>query len=148
MRLLQSGITGFGATAEVPTSRIKGAVYTAALTIGAKVGDIRPADGVTPSFHQIDIQFGSRAFVVLCNRHVPIVAFAERAEGLKIERFLEAPADFAAALSDCGFVIGPIAELNRVLTDDDLQCLSSSEQKQANYWKPERVGDIIFNWWD
>lgn len=65
-----------------------------------------------------------------------------------IESFSDAPADFVAALAECGFVIGDLAELNRRVTSDDLEMLSPAEQDQAKYWKPKRVGDIIFNWWD
>ena len=85
---------------------------------------------------------------MLCNRHVPVVAFADAVGGMEIERFLEAPAEFAAALAECGFVIGDVAELGRRVTSDDLKMLSHTEQDQAKYWKPKRVGDIIFNWWD
>lgn len=148
MSLLQAGITGFDSRDEVPAANLKRAVYSATQAAGAKPGEVRLADGVTPNFHQIDVEFGSRVIVLLCNRHVPVVAFADRFEGMEIERFLEAPAGFAADLADGGFEIGDVAELNRQVTSDDLKMLSLAEQNQAKYWKPKRVGDIIFNWWD
>lgn len=148
MRLLQTGITGFDSTTEVPAARLKRAVYAAAQAAGAKVSEFRPADGVTPNFHRIDVDFSSRTLVVLCNRHVPVVAFADQVDGMEIERFLEAPVDFAATMAASGFDIGDVAELNRRVTSGDLEMLSPTERDQAKYWKPKRVGDIIFNWWD
>jgi len=148
MRLLQTGITGFDSTTQVPAAQLKRAVYAAAQAAGAKVGEVRPAAGVTPNFHQVDVDFGSRTLVVLCNRHVPVVAFADQVDGMEIERFLGAPVDFAATMVASGFDVGDVAELNRRVTSGDLKMLSPTEQDQAKYWKPERVGDIIFNWWD
>lgn len=148
MRLLQTGITGFDGSAEVPIANLKRAVYAAAQAAGAKVGEVRPADGVTPNFHQLDADFGSRKLVVLCNRHIPIVAFADRLDGMEIERFVEVPADFAAGLATCGFVIGDVAELNRPVGSSDLETLSPAEQREVKYWEPKRIGDVIFNWWD
>jgi hypothetical protein len=148
MGLLHNGITGFDNAGEVPASQLKRAVYAAAQATGAKVGDTKLADGVTPNFHEVNVECGSQAFAVLCNRHLPVVAFAERIDDMEIDRFADAPADFAAAFAECGFVIGDAAELNRRVTSADLEMLSPAERRQAKYWKPERVGDIIFNWWD
>jgi hypothetical protein len=148
MRLLQTGITGFNTSAKVDAANLKRAVYAAAQAAGAKVGEIRLADGATPNFHQIDVDLGGRALVVLCNRHFPVAAFTERVDGMEIERFSDAPDGFAAALAEYEFVIGDVAELNRRVTGDDLKMLSPAEQHEAKYWKPKRVGDIIFNWWD
>jgi hypothetical protein len=148
MSLLQTGITGFNTSAEVSAANITRGVYATAQAAGAKVGEIKPADGVTPNFHQIDVDLGGRALVVLCNRYLPVVALTERVDGMEIEQFSEAPDDFAAALAEYGFVIGDVADLNRRVTSDDLKMLSPAEQHEAKYWKPKRVGDIIFNWWD
>lgn len=150
MRLLQTGITGFNSSGNVPAANFKRAVYAAAQVADAQVGEVRPANGITRNFYQIDVDFkcGTRKFVVLCNRHVPVVAVADQFDGIKVECFLKAPAEFAVALTDCGFVIGDVGELNRLVTSDDLKVLSPAEQAQAKYWNPERIGDIVFNWWD
>lgn len=148
MPLLQTGITGFDSNTRVPASDVKRAVYAAAQAGRATVGEVTPADGVTPNFHRVGVAFGKRKLVVLFNRHARVVAFADRVGEMEIGRFSEAPADFAAALAGCGFVIGDVAELNRRLTSCDLEALSPAERLQTNYWKPKRIGDIIFNWWD
>ena len=85
---------------------------------------------------------------MLCNRYAPIAAFAECVEGMQIGQFLDAPIAFLRALTEFGVVIGEAAELNRRVTKADLDVLSDAERHEAKYWKPKRVGDIIFNWWD
>jgi hypothetical protein len=148
MRLLQIGITGFDATGEVPVRDFKRAVHAAAMSQHARVGTVTPANGVTPNFHRIDVELGSQKLVVLCNRHIPVVAFASGIDEMEIGQFVQASPDFAAALTECGFVMGDAAELRRPVTSADLEALSAAEQRQAKYWKPRRVGDVIFNWWD
>ena len=140
MRLLRTGITGFNSSREVAAADLKRAVYAAAQAAGAKVVGVRLADGVAPNFHQIDVEFGSRVLVVLCNRHAPVVGFADRIDGTAIECFTEALSDFASALALRGFVVADAAELNRRPMRDDLKMLSAAEQDLAKYWKPERVG--------
>jgi hypothetical protein len=148
MRLLRTGITGFDSTGEVSVRDFKRAVHAAATSQHVKVGSITPADGVTPNFHQIDVDFGSEKLVILCNRHVPIVAFASKIGEMEIEQFVQASPEFTAGLAEYGFVIGDVAELNRRVTSEDLKFLSPAEQHEVKYWKPKRVGDVIFNWWD
>jgi hypothetical protein len=38
--------------------------------------------------------------------------------------------------------------LSADLNNELLTGLAASELKQVRYWKPERVGDLIFNFWD
>ena len=40
-----------------------------------------------------------------------------------------------------------VAELNKPLRQLD-NGLNQAEWEQIAYWKPERIGDIIFNYWD
>ncbi len=43
------------------------------------------------------------------------------------------------------------AELVRPLTEEDrvfIRTLSDQHERDLKYWRPETVGDVIFNWWD
>jgi len=148
MGLLQPGITGFGTSAAVPVGDFKRALYAGAKTGGATVTTVRPGEGPTPNFHQADVGLASGPLVVLCNRHVPVVAFANRIDGMEIAHFVPAPPSFAEALAESGFAAAAADELNRRVEPKDLDALSPAERRQAKYWKPKRVGDIVFNWWD
>jgi hypothetical protein len=56
--------------------------------------------------------------------------------------------DLAAAFAHTPFrMLGP-AELNDPLTDAHLADLPRAELGQIRYWKPETVGQTIFNFWD
>jgi hypothetical protein len=39
-------------------------------------------------------------------------------------------------------------ELSRPVTEHDLVNLSPMEQAQIRYWEPDRVADLVFNYWD
>ena len=79
---------------------------------------------------------------LLENAYYPWIAFAKSLDFTGIE-FIESPFD--------------LAEQNvHVLTLSDLQKdwhdfvgeLSKVELEQIEYWKPKRIGDIVFNFWD
>lgn len=39
-------------------------------------------------------------------------------------------------------------ELERALSQQDIQLLSPVEIELIQYWKPARLGDVVFNFWD
>lgn len=76
------------------------------------------------------------------NAYYPWIAFAKNLDFTRIE-FIESPFD--------------IIDTNvNVLTQPELEQswydivgeLSKAELEQIKYWKPNTVGDIIFNFWD
>lgn len=148
MPLLTPGISGFGSTAEIGLTDFKRAVYAAAHREGAVVTAFVVHDGVTPSFHQASVTFGAESLLILCNRYRPIIAFPDRLENASVGSFISAPKLFAEVMVSFGVVVADAAELNRRLNAHDLESLSPVERQQVKYWKPKRVGDIIFHWWD
>src|SRR4051812_38227284 len=146
MLLLRPGVTGFGAQGEVNVAVFKRAIYAASLKMGASVLAVVAAESITPNFHRADIRFGAYEFCVVCNRAVPIIAFAKRPIAPEVQPI--AVAEFADPIRSLGFEIGTAAELSRLIEMTDLQMLSDDERKQAQYWKPKRIGQIVFNWWD
>lgn len=40
------------------------------------------------------------------------------------------------------------SELEGAVREEDLEQLGPAERRQISHWKPQRVGDIIFNYWD
>ena len=53
-----------------------------------------------------------------------------------------------ASFEQLGYTVLPAAELARPLTRDMWQGLAPHEQKQLRYFRPRRVGDVIYNYWD
>lgn len=147
MPLLRRGITGFALHQAVEFQRFKQAVYAAAQRMSARVISTKIADGVTPNFHQADMQVGARKISVICSRCFPIVACVESPVTMSGIRPIDAP-DVVETMLAFGFEVADSTELERAVTPEDLEVLSEEERKQLKYWKSQRIGDLVFNWWD
>jgi hypothetical protein len=89
------------------------------------------------------------AVAVLLNAHHPIVAFADpKGATSSCFEFRDVPelADYFRGLGV--YTMPAAAELNERPTAEHLRDLSSVELKQVKYWEPQRVGEILFNFWD
>ncbi|MGK5550155.1 hypothetical protein ACSNOI_00940 [Actinomadura kijaniata] len=129
------------------------ACYTAARRTGGKVVEFRLATGATPNFHQGLIAYLDHTVAVVCARDLAILAIAmpriiDFADGIREWgplTFVDVPA-LADALAELpGFRVLTSSELNgpfdaaswpHVLPDD------------IAYWKPDTLGEALFNYWD
>jgi hypothetical protein len=151
--MLRPGITGLLASGEcvasggVSFTDFKAAVFRAARAIRAKVVHTEPA-GVTPNFHSAVLDAPDGETVVLCNSRFPIVAFAEWPVAMGSLRFKDHGALRDAMESIGGYTVTNVAELDRTLTEDDVTALGSGDLYNLRYWKPETVGEVVFNWFD
>lgn len=146
MTLLRRGITGIDSEPKVDFHTFKGAVFAAAHATDSQVIATIPAE-VTPNFHLAEVSGFNRLFCVVCNRHFPVVAFVERPVTMSGIRPIDVPS-FAEMMRNSGFEIADVGELERPFGPSDLELLSESERKEASYWKPKTVGQVVFNWWD
>jgi hypothetical protein len=152
MQVLPKGVTGFDAPESgVSAKRFTAACHAAARRAGAHVHLVRDhAERATPNFHEAWVTWGDgvEGVRVLCNAHHPIVAFASPAahEG-----------DVCIEFVDCPQLAGPLSSEFRVLgkevagagiSSEALAQLGKSGLEQMRYWKPQRIGDLIFNFWD
>ncbi len=105
------------------------------------------------SFHWIELNGSDGPFSLLIEEGAPLAALCRsvpRAGGRLV--FLDDPifAQTAARLlAPFGFMRA--AELRMDLTPADrafVANLSDRHAKDLKYWKPETVGDVIFNFWD
>jgi hypothetical protein len=149
---LPKGVTGFDAPDDgVPIKRFRAACHAAARQVAGRVQQVRPADEqVTPSFHEalMTLRDKLETVRVLCNAHYPIVAFTTAAthEGdLRLE-FMDCP-ELAEALRT-EFSIITRQEACADITDEVVALLGDAELQQMRYWRPQRIGDVIFNYWD
>jgi len=149
---LPKGVTGFDSTDEgVPVKRFMSACYAAARQVAGRVQQVRAAyERVTPNFHEALITLRDRPDIVrlLCNAHYPIVAFATPAahDGDMRLEFSDCP-ELAAALS-AEFSIITRQEACAGVADELVAELGEAELHQMRYWRPQRIGDVIFNYWD
>jgi hypothetical protein len=152
MNPLPKGITGFDALdGGVSVQKFTAACHAETRQVDGRILEVLPAyNPVTPNFHQafIALQHGSQTIRVLCNAHYPLIAFATTAayQGDAHLEFLDCPA-LADALSG-EFTVIHGHDACAGIVPDLVAALGETELEQMHYWKPQRIGDVIFNHWD
>lgn len=150
---LPRGITGFSSNGNIPFrvkfADFKRACYGASLATGARNITFHNAEGqVEPNFHWAEVQTSSETVYVLCNAHLPWVAFVEAdPQGVALQ-FSEKAELMEAWNAFPEFRVLDVTYLEAIPALDVLQYLDPAERHQIKFWKPQRIGDIIFNHWD
>jgi hypothetical protein len=90
-----------------------------------------------------------KTFEVLAHLHFPIVACAEHPfePGANLN-FVDVPAVLEYFVATGAYQVVTAGEREKPIRQDDLVPLGPSELDQVRYWKPERIGDVVFNFWD
>lgn len=154
-RLLKKGITGFGDPVPPPLLTdlrlFRAHCYEAARCCQARV--VETSERKT---HFVWGNYAISTFVVtrqtidlLINLHHPVIAFAEAGPiPLDQIRFRDC-LELAWAFREFGnYQLGPAIYWESKVTAESLCDLSDAELSQVAYWKPQRLGDIVFNLWD
>lgn len=149
--VLRPGISGFGGSADArwTLAGFRTACHAAARAVGGRIAHSEdPGPGRNHYRALIELAGGSAddARWILLNAIHPLLAFARPGRDLRYE-FVDEPALARAFHGPCDVV--PAAQLTAPL---DLRSarplLAPDERAQADYWRPERVGDLVFNHWD
>lgn len=150
--LFPEGVTGFLSRLDGPGRRVDLREVTALAHLAARLSGGRVATvsaaSATPNFHSAMIVIGDQTSWIIVNQFHPLVAaatsismgtmgFIDGTEYLKQAVALTPPFGLLSAL-----------ELSHPITEKDLVNLSPMERAQIQYWQPERVGDVVFNYWD
>lgn len=156
---LPRGITGF-APERTPLPWIdvglyKKMCYAAANAIGAHVTQVVSAEGqVARNFHVVEMEVEGTRLLVLGNAHYPWLALAEPGPVLSglppiFAGWWQGSARLVHALqAHPAVVVLDPAALEQWPTPELLRELSDTEVRQVRGWKPQRLGDIVFNTWD
>jgi len=152
MQPLPKGVTGFDAPDDgVPVEGFTASCHTAARQVTGRVHQVKGAyEQVIPNFHEAFMTLRDRPEMirVLCNAHYPIAAFATPPayEGDARLEFVDCP-ELAEALRG-EFSIITRRDACAGVTDALIAQLGDDELEQLRYWRPQRIGDLIFNYWD
>lgn len=145
---LPFGITGFFSRTVPPVDLrpFKKACHEVARGAGWTVESIRLM-GHSGNFHRAVLTRGERAVAVVCNAHVPWVAFAEVDDDLAL-RFVDDEALAAAFRGAMDCEVPGRSFLDSAPEAELLSDLGPAELNQIRHWRPRRVGDIVFHCWD
>jgi hypothetical protein len=152
---LSRGITGFRHVDDPPLpvsdfAGFRGHCHAAARMLGGRVVSVDAhVWGVETNFARAVLQLRSQTVAVLLNAHYPMIALADPvADGDRQLCFVDAP-DVAAVFRTFGiYEVLVSSDLTAPLTTEACRHLASAELEQVEYWKPRRVGDLVFNFWD
>lgn len=155
---LPNGITGFCKSEvdlppQVDEKQFKQICFNIVLRNGGKVKKFNSSGYIT-NFYSTQIELFDKQFFILLNEHYPFLAFASNVEYCDI-KFLDMPILFeqfstyykvikTEKLNE-SVILRPGSK-NGILQNEHE--LNSAELKQIAYWKPETIGNIIFNYWD
>jgi hypothetical protein len=144
---LPRGVTGFFAQPDslphVDPKLFKAACHVAARNMGAPVRMFEH-EGRTSSY--LAAVFDGARIAALCNRFHPYLGFVAT-DALPVGGgavFLHSP----PSSSWPGFRVLDPDFLNAELNQGMLSALAPCERDQIRYWKPTKLGNVIFNVWD
>ena len=153
--ILKRGITSFfdwdagGAIPEFTFTEFKCVVFGATDSLGIAVPELHER-GVTPNFHSARLVGTDTSLTVIGHSTYPIIAFSKP---LKLHECKLHFVDYTRLALEIGrlfpdLTVATAEELNRKPSKGDIESLDSTELDQIEYWKPQTVGEIAFNWWD
>jgi hypothetical protein len=125
--------------------------HLVAVRTGGRVIEFRVADKVTPNFHQGIIGYRERPVAVVLARDTGVVAVAVPRAVTGAEQdagplmFVEFPELIEALTAEGKFIVLTAAELGRPFAAAEWPALSAYD---VRYWKPESLGEALFNYWD
>lgn len=104
------------------------------------------------SYHEakLSYDFGRKSCSVLCSVYYPVIGFAtvgSRRDSYELTFTDNAMLSTAIGEKLSGHVLSA-EDANRGTTQEIIELLDEAEKKDVRYWKPRRVGDVIFNQWD
>jgi hypothetical protein len=150
--LLPQGVTGFlprldGPGKGVDLREVAALAHLTARLSGARVATVSAAS-TTPNFHSAKILTGDQTSWIIVNQIHPLVAVATSIR-MGTMSFIDGTEHLTQAVAlTPPFRLLSALQLSGPVTEHDLVNLSPTEQAQIRYWQPERVGDVIFNYWD
>ncbi|AZB41864.1 hypothetical protein CEF21_05845 [Bacillus sp. FJAT-42376] len=149
---LPNGITGFTQAAPLPEigkAQFKQVCFTAAQKHRLQMELF--LDSEYPlNFYHVKMYSQTVQIHLLLNHHYPYLSFASSVEYGRIS-FVDPP-EWAESFRPFYTILSK-TELNERVTISGNQLkneneLDEAELKEIAFWKPERIGEIIFNAWD
>jgi hypothetical protein len=149
--ILPRGVTGFvdEPLPSVDFRAFKAVCHEVARRLGGTVVKAESCKGeVTPNFHTALMNLPARSVEVICNQWFPLVACIAPFDGNWELSYLDVPG-MANFIEETGtFKMQSRAEMEARVEPAVVSNLAENEITQMRYWRPRRVGDVVFNFWD
>jgi hypothetical protein len=152
--ILPRGVTGIeGRTEGTPSftdyRAFRGHCYAAAREAGWDVREVSaPHREMACNYAWAVLASSDAGLAVVLNGVFPLLAFVSPPAAGQIALDFTDCAALGAAFETLGYTVLSAAELGRPLTREMWQGLAPHEQKRVRYFRPRRVGDVIYNHWD
>ena len=152
MNPLPRGVTGFYDHTEAPPPSVDLKVFRALChrltrAIGAQLTEPESDEALVHNYDVTPITFRGESYLIVCNRHEPLLGIATHFDGYDLIRFGDLPVQLDQVDFGPFHLISGVT-LNEEPTAELYSELSPVELEQIDYWAPEKVGHIIFNQWD
>ncbi len=148
---LPSGVTGFyslevESPPQVDWKQFKQLCFQFAFQNGVRIIEFHMPKYPINFYYALVEMLGNR-FYILLNEHYPYLAFSSAVEYGNI-KFIDRP-DLNNRFSSYYRILSK-RELNTPFNQDNLNKseLNRAELDQITFWKPQTVGQVIFNYWN
>lgn len=108
--------------------------------------------GAFINYHEatLSYDFGRKKCRILCSACYPVIAFAtpsSRRDVCEVS-FVDNSVIAAAFREKLDCALLRAEDASRGINQDIVKLLDEAEKNDVRYWKPRRIGDLIFNHWD
>ena len=115
-------------------------------TYGSVVGEVEVPD-VGRNYYRVAVAYGDDTVTMLMNPAARLVACFEGNRPFPANAsFLDVPDE--AAFVNAGFSCASASEMEMALREKHLVGLTQEDVEQIRYYRPDRFGDVAFNWFD
>lgn len=122
-----------------------GAVHEWARTVRGSVTTAAEPPTVGRNYWRIGVRLSNGpSMVLLLNDDAGLVAASRPDPGAVVLTFVDIP--HAEVFTRAGYRVAEPRDLDRPLTDADAR--TPADRREIAYHRPERPGDLLFNWFD
>ncbi len=127
----------------------KRVVFAVANSVSLHVTELTESE-FTPNFHSAHLNNSNTSLTVVGHSSYPIFAFCKPFKQHECQLHFVNRTTIAIEMKYIFpyVTVATVEELNREPTKIDLDALDAVELEQIKYWKPQSIGEIVFNWWD
>ncbi|WHZ03016.1 hypothetical protein QNH48_29570 [Neobacillus sp. YX16] len=146
---LPNGVSGFyhseaSKPPQIDGKQFKKLCYHFAACNGGKVINFNLSHS-SANFYYAQVEIFDLEFYILLNEHYPYLAFADAIESGDIQ-FVDIPS--LSEQFSLYYHVLDTKELTVPINDKHKSGLNSAELQQISYWMPDKIGQVLFNFWD